>query len=422
MTYQEALDHLNSLGESRIRPGLARITEALSILGEPHKEFPHVLVGGTNGKGSVIAMMGAVLGEAGYRVGRFTSPHLFRFEERINVGGSELLRHQLPELVSEVRDTGVSLTYFELAAACAILHFSREKVDLGLLEVGLGGRWDAVNAADPVLSVITNIHYDHMEWLGPTLGEIAREKACIMRRGRPAVLGAMSPDAVSVISREARDIGTVPYLYGSDYTISVQGSGFSYRGRSWKIDNLKLALEGRFQEKNAACSLAALESLGELGFSIPSAAVEKGLSRVRWPGRFQRIGGSPEIIVDSAHNPDALRALIGALSSPAGPRVWVFSALGDKDIQGMVQQVAGKADVFVVVPIPHPRAADPERIREAFLKSGKNVLMAETVSQGISLAVKEAGQKGKVVVAGSVYLAAAALAELGIGPGEGDVS
>ncbi len=419
MTYQEAVDHLISLGESRIKPGLARITEALSILGEPHKGFPHVLIGGTNGKGSVAAMMGAVLGEAGYRVGCFTSPHLFRFEERINVHGSELESYRLPGLVSDVRDTEVSLTYFEFAAVCAVLHFFREKVDIGLMEVGLGGRWDAVNALDPVLSVITNIHYDHMDWLGTTLEEIASEKARILRRGRPAVLGAMSPDTTGILTEEGRSIGAALSLYGRDYSFSAGEKGYSYRGRNWEIDDLKPRLEGRFQEENTACALAALERLGDSGFPIPPGAVRSGLAMVRWPGRFQRIGDSPEIIVDSAHNPDAMHALVESLPDTAGPRVFVFSALGDKDIQGMVREVAGVADAVIVVPITHSRAADPDKIKAVFYDLGQRCIMAETVSEGITIAVSEAGEKGKIVISGSVYLAADTLAVLGFDTAEG---
>ncbi|MCK5351324.1 bifunctional folylpolyglutamate synthase/dihydrofolate synthase, partial [bacterium] len=189
MTYELALSYLASLSESRIKPGLERIREALSALGSPHLKFPHVLVGGTNGKGSVVSFMGAVLSSAGYRAGLFTSPHLHRFEERIVVDSHAVTRDELPGLVQEVKDVGVEMTYFEFATAMALLYFARQGVDLAVLEVGLGGSWDATNATEPVLSVITSVDLDHQDWLGHTLGEVAREKSGIMRNQKSVVVG-----------------------------------------------------------------------------------------------------------------------------------------------------------------------------------------------------------------------------------------
>ncbi|MEE8320155.1 MAG: folylpolyglutamate synthase/dihydrofolate synthase family protein [bacterium] len=417
MTYQEAVDYLFSLGEARIKPGLSRITEALTKLGEPQKGFPQVVIGGTNGKGSVIAMMGSVLSNAGYRIGRFTSPHLFRYEERIRVGGDDLPARLLPGLVEDVRKTGVPLTYFEFAAACALLHFSRMEVDLSLLEVGLGGRWDATNATCPILSVITSISRDHMEWLGDSIEQIAWEKAFIMREAAPVVLGSMPTDAMEVILKEASGIGAHPKIYKRDFSLVTVDSVLSYSGPDWKIDGIALGLEGEFQVLNAACAIAALEELAGAGYDIGRENVLDGLAEARWPGRLERIPAKPGIIVDSAHNQDAVRALSESLKESKGPRVWLFSALKDKDIAGMAGQVVG--DMICIVPLEHPRSADVEMIRDIFEKSGTKAVASVSLEEGLARARAEAGKEGTIVVAGSVYLAAAVLAELSREAGEG---
>ncbi len=410
MTYQEAVDYLFGLGEARIKPGLSRITEALTKLGEPQNGFPQVVVGGTNGKGSVIAMIGSVLSNAGYRVGSFTSPHLFRYEERIRVGGDDLPARLLPGLVEDVRKTGVPLSYFEFAAACALLHFSRVGVDLALLEVGLGGRWDATNATCPILSVITSISRDHMEWLGETIEQIAWEKAHIMRKAAPVVLGRMPTAAMEVMLKEASRTGAHTRAYLRDFSLDAGDSVLSYSGTDWKIDGITLGLEGGFQVENAACAIAALEELAGAGYDIGRENVLAGLSEARWPGRFERIPGRPEIIVDSAHNQDALRALSESLKESKGPRVWLFSVLKDKDIAGMAGQVVG--DMVCIVPLKHPRSAGVEMIMNIFRKSGANAVASASLAEGLTRARAEAGEEGTIVVAGSVYLAAAVLEEL----------
>jgi len=414
MTYELALSYLASLNESRIKPGLERIREALIALGSPHLKFPHVLVGGTNGKGSVVSFMGAVLSCAGYRVGLFTSPHLLNFEERIVVNRHTVTRDELPGLVQAVRDVGVGMTYFEFATVMALLYFARQGVDLAILEVGLGGRWDATNATDPVLSVITSVDLDHQDWLGPTLEEIAREKSGIMRKGKTVVVGPMGSTARKVVLKQAETVGARVIEFGRDYTADrdIAGSSLQFESMKWNIKRLVPGLKGLFQLDNAACALAALEALAASGFEIRQEEAVHGVVSARWPGRFQKVEGSPSIIVDAAHNQAAVKALIASLEE-INQVVWLFSALSDKDLGGMTAEMTRLGNRFVLVPLDHPRGRTVRELAEA-MPEGADLKKVSNVTQGVEVARRLAGEKGCVVVAGSVVLAGEVLKELGI--------
>jgi dihydrofolate synthase/folylpolyglutamate synthase len=416
MTPELALSYLASLNESRIKPGLERIQEVLKRLGDPHRTYPHILVAGTNGKGSVVAMTGAVFMAAGIRSGRFTSPHLHRFEERIVVGEERVTSTELVELVSAVRDTGVGLTYFEFATAMALLHFAREKVEVAVLEVGLGGRWDATNVTDPFLSIITSVDLDHGEWLGTTVKEVAAHKARVMRARRPVIVGPVSPEAETVILDHAAQLGADAVLFGRDFTARWEPEGepggrtLQFTGRKWSINGLSPGLPGWFQLGNAACALAALESMAASGWPLDTKDAAQGLSKANWPGRFQWIEGRPPVLVDAAHNPSAVRALVDSLGGIESA-VWLVSALTDKDLEGMAVQMGRLGHRVVLAPLDHPRAADVREMAGK-LPDGFEVRSAESVRHGLELAREWAGESGTVIAAGSVFLAAKVLEEL----------
>ena len=405
MTYELALSYLASLNESRIRPGLQRIRAALSALGSPHLKFPHVLVGGTNGKGSVVSFMGAALSGAGHHAGLFTSPHLHNFEERIVVGSQTVTRDELPDLVQAVRDVGVEMTYFEFAAVMALLYFARQNVDLAILEVGLGGSWDATNVTDPMLSVITTVEADHQNWLGHTLEGIAREKSGIMRKEKPVVVGPLGSIAKEIILQQAEAVGARVVLFGRDFKVvrDINGSCLQFEGMKWSIKKLVPGLKGLFQHDNAACALAALEILSASGFEISQVEASRGISSTRWPGRFQVVAGSPPIIVDAAHNLAAVKALITSLDWEKEV-VWLFSALSDKDIGGMTREMTRLGKRFVLTPLDHPRAKTVLELEEKMPES-VDIKRVPNVRQGVDVARKLAGEKGCIVVAGSVVLA-----------------
>jgi dihydrofolate synthase/folylpolyglutamate synthase len=419
MTPELALSYLASLNESRIKPGFERIEEALERLGNPQEHYPNILVAGTNGKGSVVAMLCNCLIASGLRPGRFTSPHLHSFTERIAVGGLEVTPLELAALVKEVRDTGVELTYFEFATAMALLHFRQEKVDLAVLEVGLGGLWDATNIVDPFLSVITSVGLDHEKWLGSTVKDVASHKAPVMRKGKPVIVGPVPAEAEDVITQYASEIGANLSLFGTDFDASWEPGGqtLHFKGRMWSMDNVRPGLPGQFQLGNAACALAALENMSTGGWSITTDEAARGMADARWPGRFQWFDGKPPVLLDSAHNPAAMKALVDSLEGN-GPVVWLVSALDEKDLGGMAQQMLHMGDRVVLVPLDHPRAADVEEMAGK-LPDRFEVRSAISVGAGLEVARKWAGESGTVVAAGSVFLAAKVLEILGIQePGE----
>lgn len=413
MTYELALSYLASLNESRIKPGIERMEEGLSALGSPHMKFPHLLVGGTNGKGSVVSFMGAALSGAGHRAGLFTSPHLHKFEERIVVDSHTVTRNELPGLVQAVKDVGVEMTYFEFATVMALLYFARQSVDLAILEVGLGGRWDATNATDPVISVITSVELDHQNWLGHTLEEIAREKSGIMRSEKPVVVGPMGSAAREVVLQQAEAVGARVILFERDFIAGRDptGSSLHFEGMRWSIKGVVPGLKGLFQLDNAACALAALEALAASGFEVSEEKAVQGIESARWPGRFQEVEGSPPIIVDAAHNQAAVKALIASLDKGI-PVVWLFSVLSDKDLEGMAGEMTRLGHRFVLVPLDHPRGMTARELEER-MPEGADIIRVSNVRQGVEEARKLAGEKGCVVVAGSVVLAGEVLKELG---------
>lgn len=405
MTYALALSYLASLNESRIKPGLERIREVLPMLGNPHFNYPQVLVGGTNGKGSVVAFMGSVLAGTPLRTGLFTSPHLHRFEERIVVDQEPVDPDSLTNLVETVKSAGVGLTYFEFGTAAALLHFAQRDVGLAILEVGIGGRWDATNVTDPVVSVITSVDFDHQNWLGRSLEEIALEKAGILRSGRPAVIGPMEPAARDVILRQADAVGAQVFLHGRDYFCERQAGDGSmrYEGRAWRFEGIVPGMKGLFQVDNAGCAISALECLAASGYPIQREDVVPGIESARWPGRFQTIGSAPPVIVDSAHNRAGIKALIGSLDDPKEV-VWLFSALADKDVPAMAGEMASFSDRFVLAPLQHPRALALGELEKA-MPAGADVKAAASVARGIEASRQLAGSSGCVVAAGSVVLA-----------------
>jgi dihydrofolate synthase/folylpolyglutamate synthase len=405
MTYELALSYLASLNESRIEPGLQRITEALSALGSPHLKFPHVLVGGTNGKGSVVSFMGAALSGAGYRAGLFTSPHLHNFEERIVVDNQTVTRDELPGLVHAVKNVGVDMTYFEFATVMALLYFARQSIDLAILEVGLGGSWDATNATDPMLSVISSVDLDHKDWLGHTLEGVAREKSGIMRKEKPVVVGPLGSIAKEIILEQAEAVGARVILFGRDFSTvrDITGSCLQFEGMKWSIKKVIPGLKGLFQLDNAACALAALEVLATSGFEIREVEAVRGISSARWAGRFQVVEGSPPIIIDAAHNQAAVKALITSLD--CGKQVvWLISALSGKDLEGMTGEMIRLSNCFVLVPLDHPRGRTVREL-ETEMPEGVDIKRGYNVKQGVEVARKQAGEKGCIVVAGSVVLA-----------------
>ena len=410
-TLQAWLDWQQRLHPASIDLGLERVKSVLGALGLGRP--PQVLtVGGTNGKGSVVAMLDAILRAGGYDVGCFTSPHLCRYGERIRIRGREAGEEELLEAFERIdRARGeTSLTFFEWNTLAALVLFERAGVDVAVLEVGLGGRLDAVNVVDADVAAVVSVGLDHMEWLGPTVEHIGREKAGIVRAGRVAVYGSRRmPDSVG---EAATRIGARLRRLGADFDFVERPDGWDYVStRARRPDLPPPGIAGAVQLGNAATALAMLEA-AEPALLVPDDAVRAGLQRVRLPGRFQVVPGEPQWVLDVAHNPDAARVLKAGLSARpiAGLTRAVCGILGDKDVAGIGTALAGAVDEWCAVRLDGPRAL-PEAELAGRLEAavGRRVGHAPSVAAGCATALARSGAGDRILVFGSFLTVGAAL-------------
>jgi dihydrofolate synthase / folylpolyglutamate synthase len=398
-----------------IDPGLERAGEVWRRLALPRPRTV-LTVGGTNGKGSVAAYLDAMLGAAGYDVGLFTSPHLVRYNERIRIGGRDANDTEIVSAfarIDEVRGD-VSLTFFEWNTLAALVLFARARVDAAVLEVGMGGRLDAVNLADADVSAVVTVALDHREWLGHSIEEIGFEKAGIFRPGRPAIFGSRSmPES---IARAALACGARLRRFGRDFDFVERADGWDYVGGGSRRRELPLpALAGSTQLANAATALAVLEG-AEPAVLVPDEAVRSGLLQVRLPGRFQVVEGDPEWILDVAHNPDAARALAASLDARPvrGRTIAVCGILSDKDIEEIVKALGGRVDHWIAVGLAGPRALAAAELAQRI--AGVTRLAVDTtqdVHAGLRQARAGSVPGDRILVFGSFLTVGPALAWLG---------
>jgi dihydrofolate synthase / folylpolyglutamate synthase len=409
-----------------IKFGLSSTLSLLSRLGLPHDQGRYVHVAGTNGKGSVAAMLSAVLTRAGYPVGLFTSPHLVRFEERYRLRDEDISGEGLLYLINRVRaaiDETEPPTFFEFAAAMAFLYFHEQGASPIILETGMGGRLDATNIVTPLVSIITNISLDHQYFLGNTLNAIAGEKAGIIKAGAPLVTYARQPRVLSLFRERCRELQAPMYTGGVDFKSRGRGRGrFSYQGIRQNIDRLAVPLSGRHQYKNAAVALATIELLQEGGFPVPEEAIREGLARVRWPGRLARVPQDPRVILDGAHNPDAAHALARALKQDrqSGRRFLVMGIMADKDEESILGSLLPLAQTVIFTRPHYFRAAATGDLARRAQPYHLEVLQEPDVAQAVDRARTLAGPQDQVVVTGSLYTVGEALEyfeKLGEGPG-----
>ncbi|MCL4243824.1 MAG: bifunctional folylpolyglutamate synthase/dihydrofolate synthase [Candidatus Dadabacteria bacterium] len=412
MTTEDAYSYLDSLGFHKIKPGLERITSLLGRLGNPQDKVPAVIVGGTNGKGSVTAAISAVLRAQGYLAGDYTSPHLVSITERIKLGGEEISPDDLARIIFRVRDAadagGESPSYFEVVTAAAFVYFAERGADLMVLEVGMGGRWDATNVTTPLVSIITNVSKDHTEYLGRTLAAIALEKACIIKPGVPVVTAARG-SALGVISGYAREAGSRVYIRGRDFRSSGGGTtNFSWSGREWNLGGLASNLAGLYQLENLSVALAALEALSlDRGVAISEASVRAGLADIRWPGRLETLRENPPLILDSAHNPGGGAALVKSLRAlyPGTKFAFLVGMLDDKRHAPFLKEISGVAGRLIITEVPSSRTTPAEKLLKA---AAKYVACETTVVKDYAEAYGELLRLDEPsCIAGSIYLAGA---------------
>ena len=371
MTYAETLEWLYHLEVSRGWDlKLESVREALARLRSSQQTFAALHIAGTNGKGSTAAFAHAVLSCQGLRVGLFTSPHLGDFRERIRIGDEWISQDAVVALAEEIRDSlrgsSVELTFFELTTVMAFLHFARAPVDAAVVEVGLGGRLDATNVLVPRAAIVTTIGFDHERYLGSTIAAIAAEKGGIFKPAVPAIVGRVGDEARSVLETIAAEQGSPLRLYGRDFRAELVTEGFDYHGRR-TIRAIRPGLAGRFQIDNAATALAALEEGGWLA-QIADDRVRAGIAGVRWPGRLEIIRQRPLVILDGAHNPAGVEALVRELPAFAAGRPihLVFGVLADKRWPEMVERLGREIADATVVPVRERRSEDPARVAELF--------------------------------------------------------
>lgn len=386
---------------------LERVALALKNLGDPHRRFVSVHIAGTNGKGSVAAMLHAMLSAAGQRVGLYTSPHLVSFTERIRVGGTSIAEDDVVALAREIRTAatvrGIDLTFFEFVTVMAFLHFARSAVDVAVVEVGLGGRLDATNVLDPAVAVITTIGLDHQEFLGDTIESIAREKAGIIKSGRPVIVGDVPDAARPVLAATAAAVGAAARWLGHDFRGSREGP-FRYSGFGGELENLVLPLRGRHQRDNAATAIAAAMQLREQ-FVISDDAIRRGIAQVRWPGRLEVVQTQPLVVLDGAHNADGVAALVRELPGIVEGRDihLLFGVMRDKRWQPMVDALGPRVACVTVAPTLPPRGEDPAMLAKAFARYCP-VSIAASPREGLEGVLRTVNENEAVLVAGSLFL------------------
>jgi dihydrofolate synthase / folylpolyglutamate synthase len=424
MSYAAAIDELSRMmpelhtqpGQARRKFSLDEIRILLEALGNPHHRFKSILIAGTNGKGSTAATLASILRQSGLHAGLYTSPHLERPNERIRVSGVEIEDEAFASRYFTVHDTAQQLvlegklahlpSFFEILTAMAFLHFAEEAIEIAVLEVGMGGRLDATNIVDPLVSVITDISLDHTEWLGPTIDAITREKAGILRPNGTLVTLPQHPEANQALGEVAVELNVhgvnaaryMPTLNaGETYPVEVLGSEIEVAS----------PLHGPHQQRNIALAIAAAVELATTHkFSITPETIAAGIRTTRWPGRFESIHAHDlDWILDVAHNPAGAWALRASLHGvePA-PRTLIFSCLKDKPLDELAQILFPLFDQILFAPIASPRATPLEDLMRAAAQTGTAAIACESVAEALSIAKREAQAAPRVVVSGSVYL------------------
>lgn len=392
MEYQESLDYLYGLGLFSIKLGLSRVEGLLSKLGNPEKRLRCIHVAGTNGKGSVCTFISSVLVEEGYKVGVYTSPHLVNFSERIRINDSLIPAEDIIRIVKIMKPHITDHTFFEVVTVMAFYYFAEQKVDIAIIEVGLGGRLDATNVINPIVSVITNIGLEHTQHLGNTIEQISYEKAGIIKKGSLVVTGATGK-ALEVIKGRCEELGCI--LHGAS------------------TNKLEISMKPSYALKNASLALRVIKLLNEVCFSVSNASVEKGFLNAYWPGRFDEIKKC--LIFDCAHNPAGVRVLVEELRAFGMKKInLVIGIMGDKDIKSMCAEFNGIVENVVVTKANNNRSADPKEVAKYFEDELLNTVIIPSIADALKYV--ENNFKGVTVVTGSIFVVGEAFSALGLEP------
>lgn len=429
-TYDQALEFLDSFQnyEQTVHYrypeafSLDRVRNLLNRLGNPQVAYPSIHVAGTKGKGSTCAFAASLLQAAGQRTGLYTSPHLLDLRERFRIDGAPISEKEFVEIVETIRpEAGQGLTFFEVTTACAFLWFARAGVNAAVVEVGLGGRLDATNLLRPKVSVITPISLDHMDKLGNRLAEIAREKAGILKRDVPAVIGPQEKEAADLLRAAGAQVGAPLHwmaeeVRAGELLLSPEGTDLALQTPAASYRNLHLPLLGRHQISNAAAAVRAVElfferglaPLGSKGARPLGICVQEGMEATRWPGRCQLVPGRPPLLLDGAQNAASAQALRQTVEELfPGKGVWlIVGSSMEKDLKGMAQVWVPWAKKIFLVKADHPRAESPKRLKEIYQAAGAVCRICASTEEAVEQARKEARPDGLVVVTGSLFIVA----------------
>ena len=436
-SYQESLDFIYSFVDFSMKRHvddshhffkLDRMLKFAELLDNPQDNYPSIHVTGTKGKGSVAALCASALQAAGYKVGLYTSPHLQEFTERIQINGMEIDKVELVALVNRLRPLThqvPEITTFELTTALGFLYFAEQQVDIAVIEVGLGGRLDATNIINPLVSVITPVSYDHRAVLGNTLTEIAYEKGGIIKPGKPVVLSPQQPEAEKELLRIAAEreapITQVEKAYtytevahnldGQEMIITrrLTNNGNAPPSLAAEPLRLHLPLLGMHQVQNAATAFAALDIIAQNGMALSPQAVAQGFAQVTWPARFEILRKEPPLVIDSAHNGDSMLRLRQTLDEyfPDRAFILIFGASADKELDAMFREILPRVECVITTQSVHPRAADPQELARRIAPYGIPVQAINPAEAALSKALELAGSEKGIIVAGSIFIAAA---------------
>ena len=407
-SYSETLERIYNLHGGAIDLRLDRVAGALKLFDHPERKYPSIHVAGTNGKGSTSAMLQRILSIAGYRAALYTSPHLVSFTERIKIGDEEISPDEVVAIADEIWQrtaaVEITLTYFEVVTVMAFIYFARHPTDVAVIEVGLGGRFDATNVITPLVALITTISKDHEAFLGHDLLSIAGEKAGIIKPGVPVVCGAVNAAVRELFRQTADDRGSKAYFFGEDFKISLKNEGFfDYTGLKQHYFYLSLGLRGRHQRHNGALALAALEVVqGRLPSS--EAAIRAGLATVQWPGRFEVMLERPTVVIDGAHNGEGVLSLVEELKVYRGRTIkLLFAVMSDKDWRLMLARLIEVVSQVTFTKVAMERSADPAELARHFAGQVASRTHADARAALRSL-IDESTPDDVIVVAGSLYL------------------
>lgn len=419
MNYREALEYVEAELKGGCNPGLKRIKRLLELLGNPHKELKAIHIAGTNGKGSVSAMISSILKESKYKVGTYISPHLIDYRERYSVNGimisesrftkyTELLKDKIEYMKSRKEEIP---SQFEMLTALAFLYMRDEKVDVVVIEVGLGGRYDATNVVDSMISVITSISYDHMGILGESIKEIAFEKAGIIKKNGLTILYPQKHiEAENVVGAVCRELNNKLIKVKADVVIpkkfGIDGQIFDYYYEDNKYNDIKLPLLGDHQLLNAAVAITTAVSLADFGFKIDKNDLLKGIENTRWPGRLSIVSNDPLIIIDGAHNSDGVSALSDALKKYFRGKelILVMGMLKDKEYSKSIEILSPMANIFIATQPLSERALSAEEVGREAKKYCSNVMIEPSLADAINKANNMYNSNSVICISGSLYL------------------